>query len=143
MGSGLYYDEQGSAEYCLNASFLQVALMFKVKTGKTFQTYLGLGPSVSFPLNNKIKGQIERSGSGSNTPSFHTWTKNKDDNIITNTSAGGFVAAGLNVPYKNNNFGLEFRIYFCPGLLIEYLGARQTYFTLCLTYQIKSKTNVW
>jgi hypothetical protein len=131
------------ADYALTLATLQTSALFKVRTGKKFMTYLGVGPYANFPIYHSTKGLLERLGRSSTILPYDIHLYNNDIVINFNTTVGAIVATGINVPFRNNNFGIEFRYYISPGKLIKDPDIRQNFTTLCLTYQFISKKNVW
>lgn len=138
----LYY-RSVNADYSLTSSNIQLSVLFKFRTGDKVKTYIGLGPYVNFPIYNGIKGTIETKGHDTIAPQFDSILTDNEIKVKIKNSFGCYLVTGLNIPYKNNNFGLEFRFYFSPGILIEYPVTRQSFFTISLTYQFKSNKNTW
>ncbi len=135
--------EYTHADYSLTLLTLQTSVLFKVRTGKKFMTYIGIGPYASIPIYHSYDGELERAGHSSTISSYDTILYNNDIDVAFSTTIGGLIATGINVPFRNNNFGIEFRYYISPGKLIKSPAIRQSYISLSLTYQFISKKNVW
>jgi hypothetical protein len=136
---GNYSWSQTEADYSIDASSLQFSYMVKVKFGKIVKAYVGGGLYYDIPVYTRIKGSIRTESS--NAPNE---ILNDDQIKLTlNSNVGLFGLSGISFPYKRSNFGLEFRVYWTPGILIDDFAFKQSFCTLNLIYQWKRKKNFW
>jgi hypothetical protein len=124
------------ANYSLTASFIQPSWLVKFIFCKKVKPCFGVGMYYNIPLNYYIKGQIV---------SYNNTLIDKQIKVSVNKERGLLALAGVDIPYKRNNFGLEFRVYFkiSRNLYMDNPYVIQRMFSINLIYQWKRKSNFW
>lgn len=137
------------ANYSINTSLLQFSIMPKFIFGKKVQAFVGFGPLFNTIICNKINGQVKESGTNTGfyfvndsvgyVPVVTPYESIKNDGNISsplrNNAGGLFAAVGLNIPFKETTFGLEFRGYWYPDNVFRTFQVRQRGFSINFVYQ--------
>jgi len=140
------------ANYSINTSLLQFSIIPKFIFGNKVQTFFGIGPLFNVIIGNKIHGQVKESGTNTSfyfvndsvgyVPIATPYESIKNDGNISsplrNNAGGLFAAIGLNIPYKEARFGVEFRGYWYPDNVFRTFQVRQRGFSINFVYQFCS-----